>query len=176
MPALLSNSDVANLTGKRLITWKYVLYDIIRSIFYLTYRLNPKGRKLQELDLRSAFQRSFQMEQIMKITSAGHPEVSNISSPSDSIITKFTSTAIPQAKAGNSKTGGDHDRTFADPSLHFHPSIMVHGSAYNQPKSNPGGASKLNPYSELGPNDEFVLREDLEIIINNVCEKISRSR
>lgn len=174
MPRLLANTDVANLEGKRLITWKYVLYDIIRAIFSLTYQLNPKSRKLQEQDLKKTFTRGLSPELIMKINGAGHPEVSNISSPSDSKLNKFTTSAIPQSRAGARSSRGDHDRTFSDPQSHFHSTIMAFGSFLNQPKSDPGGGSKLNPYAELGSQDEFKVPEKFKDQLAEVQKKLAR--
>lgn len=174
MPRLLANTDVANLEGKRLITWKYVLYDIIRAIFSLTYQLNPKSRRLQEHDLKKTFMRGLNAELIMKINGAGHPEVSNISSPSDSMVTKFTTSAIPQSRAGNRTARGDHDRTFSDPSTHFHSSIMAFGSFLNQPKSDPGGGSKLNLYANLGPQGEFKVPERFRDVLDDLQKKLAR--
>ena len=174
MPALLANPDVANLEGKRLITWKYVLHDIVRAIFHLTYQLNPKNRVLQEQDLKKTITRGISTEMIMKINGAGHPEVTNIVSPSDSMIAKFTSAAIPQSRAGNHSARGEHDRTFSDPSQHLHSSILACGSFMNQPKSDPGGASKLNPYGHLVHGDVMAVSPEFKAILDDLQKKLAR--
>ena len=174
MPDMLSNQDVANLEGKRLITWKYVLHDIVRSIFTLAYQLNPKNRVLQEQDLRKAITRGIGTEMIMKINGSGHPEVTNIVSPSDSMVTKFTSTAIPQSRAGARSARSDHDRTFSDPASHLHSSILAAGSFLNQPKADPGGASKLNVFGTLRDGDVIEVPERFKLTLGNLQKKISR--
>jgi len=174
MPAMLANPDVANMEGKRLVTWKYVLHDIVRAIFHLTYQLSPKNRTLQEQDLKKAIGRGISQEMIMKINGAGHPEVTNISSPSDSIVTKFTSAAIPQSRSGNRGAHGDHDRTFTDPSMHLHPSNLACGSFLNPPKSDPARASKLNMYGQLGEGDTMEVHPKFKPILNDLQTKLIR--
>lgn len=174
MPDMLTNPDVANLEGKRLITWKYVLQDIVRAIFTLTYQLNPKNRVLQEQDLKKAITRGIGTEMIMKINSADHPEVTNIASPSDSLVTKITSTAIPQSRAGARTARSDHDRTFSDPASHLHSSILAAGSFLNQPKSDPGGASKLNVFGTLDDGDVIAIPEKFKLKLGNLQRKIAR--
>lgn len=173
MPDIVNNADVANMEGKRLVTWKYVLYDIVKAIFKLTYKLRPKNKILSEKDIVTAFNRGLNSELIMKINS-GHGEVSNISSPGDNMIFKFTSAVIPQNRASGKGGKGDHDRTFSDPAGHLHSSIAGAGSPLNQPKSDPGGASRLNMFGEIDDAYALRIKEKFRPLLKEVQDKIQR--
>lgn len=174
MPDIISRSDVGNMEGKRLVTWKYVLYDIVKSIFYLSYKLRPKNKKVSEKDIVAAFNRGLNPELVMKINS-GHGEVTSITTPSDSMIFKHTSNAIPQDKATNNRAGsGDHDRTFTNQALHLHSTYIAAGSILNLPKSDPTGTSRLNVYGEIGPAQDIRIRPEFKAILDDVQKKIQR--
>ena len=90
------------------------------------------------------------------------------------MIFKFTSAVIPQNRASGKGGKGDHDRTFSDPAGHLHSSIAGAGSPLNQPKSDPGGASRLNMFGEIDDAYALRIKEKFRPLLKEVQDKIQR--
>lgn len=167
MTGMVVSTDVTNLEGKRLVTWKYVLFGLITAIFKFAYSLRSKNRKLSERDLITRFNRGITPELIMRINSITGI-VSSISSPGDSMVLKYTSTVIPQSSASTSNRGKSAELSLDDPTLRPNATALSVGSYLNLPKSLPSPLSKANMYGLLGRNGEILIRESDREFLENV--------
>ena len=169
MSDMMLRADSGNLEGKRYVTWKYVLYDLVSAIFHLTYQLRPKNKKLTERDIVNRFNRGLNAEIVMRIN-RNHNEVNSISSPGDSKIFKYSSNVVPQADATSRRRHGS-DRG-ADRGSSVHASAAVVGSYLNLPKANPDPSARANPWCPVQASGEIVIPDALRPIIEETQRSI----
>lgn len=174
MGDLIAKSESNRMDGKRLMTWKYVLSNITEAIFNLTWKLDNKGKELSVAELESRFNRYLSPELIFQINS-GHGEVSTETSPSDSMVIKYTSKIVPQnetTKRGGKSSSGDHGSSFSDPSLRLHSSVAACGSYLFLPKASPIGTARLNIWGEVTPHGDLLIPAQFKPILDDVQAKI----
>lgn len=156
----MGSSNVASLYDKRLKVLRYVMFDITKAIFNMTFALKKHSKKiLSKKEVLDIMNKELKQELITSINQK-HSEVTSISSPGDNKIFKITSNIVLQT----SSTGGARSKKAAivEPAKYLHVSFAEVGSYTNQPKSEPTGRNRINPYvmtSEDGSiirNPEFV--------------------
>lgn len=176
MNTMLNQSENNRMDGKRLMSWKYVLQNIVEAIFNLTWRLDNKGKVLSEAEIESRFNRFLNPELIYQINS-NHGEVATESSPSDSKVIRFTSKVIPQSETTRrSSRGSDHGENFSDPSLRLHASIAACGSYLYLPKASPVGTSRANVYGEVTHHGDLIIPEEFRPLLDSVQEQITKDQ
>lgn len=173
MSFMVVNTDVSNLYQKRLVTLRYVLLDIVKSIFNFNYYFTSKGKKeLTVKTITTAMERTLKTNAILWINS-GHGEVSSVSNPGDNAFIKLASRMVRQTEA----TGNNNSRKGAitDPSRVLHASHMEVGSFVSQPKFDPTGQSTINPYLNVDVDGTIKPNPRFKDLIDSVQAKISRN-
>lgn len=172
-----SNAGISSIYGKRLITLRYVLFDIVSQINTLMYRLKAAQKKRAKLDeneivnLMNKYLRNSRIDNIRN--HAKHPEVTPISTSSDNLFFGITSAMLTQENASNS--GGKKSKiNLKDPATHLHASIAEVASYNNLPKSDPTGRSRINPCLKLGPDDMVLRDPDKKSLLDHVQQLLSQ--
>lgn len=166
-----SNAGISSIYNKRLITLRYVLFDIVSQINTLMYRLKAAQKKRAKLDeteivnLMNKYLRNSRIDNIRN--HAKHPEVTPISTSCDNLFFGVTSAMLTQENASNS--GGKKSKiNLRDPATHLHASIAEVASYNNLPKSDPTGRSRINPCLKLGPDDMVLRDPDKKDLLDHV--------
>ncbi len=168
---LKNSADIGSMYGKQLTVLRYVLSNIIESIFQFTWKVRSTAKKqLTAKDISNALMK-IRADEIMQIN-RGHGEVSTVSYPGDNKLIKITSKIVLQANsAGRSNTANG---SLNDQSLLLHSSILEVGSIVCLPKSDPTGRSVGNPHLQCDESGNIQQNPDLIDIINNVQRNITR--
>ena len=150
---------VSSMYGKRLTVKHYVLFDIIKAIMTLRFKLTTANKKKPVTidDVNKLMNRELGRDLITKINRR-HGEVSSVSSPGDNKYFKITSNIVMQTKS--SSVRGRSKGKLSDPAKALHVSIADVGSYLNLPPSDPTGQSKVSPYLELEPDRTVKRREE----------------
>lgn len=164
--------NTASMYGKKLTTLRYVLIDIIKGIFQMTFDLGSASVKgLSEKDVNSIVRQNLKTTLIFDL-SKSHAEVSTISCPGDCLIPKITSLAKMQtdsSKRSSSKATFKMTRSTV-----LDASIAEVASLTNCPDADPTGRSRLNMYLKLNPKGYIVRNDELRAIINKTQKLIAR--
>lgn len=168
---LKNSSDIGSMYGKQLTVLRYVLSNIIESIFQFTWRIRSSAKKqLTVKDINNALMK-IRADEIMQIN-RGHGEVSTVSYPGDNKLIKITSKIVLQANsAGRSNTANG---SLNDQSMLLHSSILEVGSIVCLPKSDPTGRSVGNPHLECDEAGNILRRPDSVDDIDTVQRNITR--
>lgn len=163
LPARLMSAgdNVSSMYGKRLTVIHYILFDIIKAIMTVRFKLQSASKKkpLTVDDINKIMNRELGRDLITQINRK-HGEVTSISSPGDNKIFKITSNVVMQTKSGS---GGRRSKAnLSDPSKALHASIAEVGSFSNLPHSDPTGRSRLSPYLRL--EDDGMIARNPEFI------------
>jgi hypothetical protein len=159
LPVLIASAptEVASLYGKRLMTVRYLLKDISRSIYLLMFRLraqyNKRGR-LSEKEIRDAMRKGLLRDRIT-VVNVGHAEVSTVSSPGDNKIFKITSTAVLQENTDSPKGKGGGG-SLNDPSKFIHTSVIEFCSYCAMGKNEPTGRGKLGTHAITNERGDLI--------------------
>lgn len=172
---LAGASKINSMYEKELSVLYYVLLDISNAInrFYFKLKVAAKKGKLTEKEIVNMMTSTVRLGEIYKINRL-HGEVSTFSSSGDNKATKITSILVPQANS--SKTGGKNkDNTLLkDPTKHLHVSVAEVGGAFNLPKAEPSGRSRLNPHALVDSKNVILRNPELFELLESVEEQISR--
>lgn len=144
-----SADSVASMYGKRLMVLRYVLIDIIKSIFNMMFALQVGHAKkpLTEKDADKIIHKFMKPLLIVKINHK-HTEVTSVSSPSDCMSFKITANLVLQSDIGAGNAAAKSLKL--DASKILHSSIAEVGQFNNLPKTDPTGRKRINPYLQLG--------------------------
>lgn len=159
LPVLIASAptEVASLYGKRLMTVRYLLKDISRSIYLLMFRLraqfNKRGR-LSEKEIRDAMRKGLLRDRIT-VVNVGHAEVSTVSSPGDNKIFKITSTAVLQENTDSPKGKGGGG-SLNDPSKFIHVSVIEFCSYCAMRKNEPTGRGNLGTHAITNERGDLI--------------------
>ena len=164
-------TDVSSMYDKRLTVLRYILLDVVKAIFTLTFKLTSNvKREITLKDIESAMDRILTSSVIMKINT-GHGEVSSVSSSGDNKFIKITSKMVAQSDA----TGpGKHKGGLTDETKFLHASLAEVGSFANQPKFSPTGHSKVNCYLNIDPSGMVVRNEEYAPLLDSIQNRIAR--
>lgn len=178
MPEKIAQSDssVASLYDKKLTVLRYVLLDIISSIFKMMFEMRKKSKNrtkvLTRKDIIDIMQMYIKPELIFRLN-RNHAEVSNISSPTDNKLFKITNNVVLQASStGKSKAG--NKPIMSNPSMVLHASLAEVGSLCNMSKSEPTGRNRLNPYVRLSPDGSILRDPKKKELLDNLQQSIQR--
>lgn len=176
MPDMIINADVSSLYDKRLTVLRYLLQDLVNSIFRMTFALKRKlkkeGRELKKTDIIKAMDKDLKSTAIVQRLTSKHGEVNTMAYPGDNMVFKLTSRIILQSSAtGTNKNSAG---MLKDPSKHLHASLAEVGSYLNQPKFDPTGQSRINPYLNVGVDGIIHQSEEHKELIDNVNRRIKR--
>lgn len=176
LPLMLleSENSEATMYNKQIMILRYVLFDINKAIYNFKYAVMKMNKdKISKKEILKAMQFQLKTDVICKINRQ-HGEISSISSPGDNKYFKITATLIPQTSAtGGSKRSKGKSSLF-DPSKFLHSSIAEVGSYTNQPKSQPDGRTRINPYVMIDDEGNILRNPKFIELINNVQKKIQR--
>ena len=154
--------------GKRLMVLRYVLIDIIKSIFKMMFALqNASKKNMTEKDVDKIF-KILNTYQIFRINHR-HGEVASISSPSACMSFKTTAGIIPQTNITTGKTTKSSIITSANK---LDASIAEVGQYNNMPKGEPTGRRRVNPYVLLDERGIAIQRKETADIINSAQNEI----
>lgn len=156
-----SDIAISSVYGKRLITLRYVLHDIVTSINRLTFKLSNalknKGEDgLDEKTIIALMNKFLRKDRIAGLRHK-HGEITSISTSNDCMMFGVTSVIVPQEEA-TAGVGGVSRINLQNPAKHFHMSL-AEVCAYNTlPKADPTGRRRINPFVSLSL-DGTVLRD-----------------
>lgn len=152
VPERIIKTDVSSLYGKRLIIPRYLLSDIVSSIFYLRYKLGvPRDKPLSENEINTHMNMQLKAEKILSIPRE-HGEVVPVSMASDCRIPNMTNVVVQQTNS-TKRTGGSKTKSaLGDPNHFMHVSVVEICSYANLPKAAPHGRDRLNPYAMVDPD------------------------
>lgn len=166
-----TDDSISNMFGKRLITQRYVMFDVVSQINTLLYKLRAakkKRNKLEESEINNLMNKYLRSNRIAGISNhEKHPEVTPVSTASDNLYIGVTATMLTQdsASGGGSKKGKINLR---DPAKHLHSSMAIVAGYNNMRKSDPTGRSTPNPCMELEPDGTVKEREDSKELLAQV--------
>lgn len=166
------STEVASMYDKRLKVNRYVLFDVIKGIFNMTFELKKHTKKqISKKEIIDTMNKHIKQELAFDINKS-HPEATSISSPGDNMIFKITSNIVLQTSAG---AGGKSKKTaVVEPSKLLHVSIAPVGSYSNLPKSDPTGRNRINPNVELTADGSIVKRTDIAELLDRTQANIQR--
>jgi hypothetical protein len=148
---------VNSMYDKELSVIYFVMKDITSEIFKMYFKLKAASKKeLTKNDINERMNKTISSGKIFSITRQ-HPEVTTVSSSGDNMALKMTIGLIPQS--GSSKTTRSRDQVVVDdPAIFLHASFVEIGGYSNQPKSDPIGHARINPWVKTNPSG-LVLRD-----------------
>jgi hypothetical protein len=148
---------VNSMYDKELSVIYFVMKDITSEIFKMYFKLKAASKKeLTKNDINERMNKTISSGKIFSITRQ-HPEVTTVSSSGDNMALKMTIGLIPQS--GSSKTTRSRDQVVVDdPAIFLHSSFVEIGGYSNQPKSDPIGHARINPWVKTNPSG-LVLRD-----------------
>jgi hypothetical protein len=158
---------INSLYYKELNVLSFLLEDVTNMINTFCFKLMAAvkskaamGRELKHTDIVDLMNKQLQTGRIYWIRKA-HQEVNTTSCSGDNMAFKITSIVVPQDKASRQPSrGNDSSSTSENKQLHF--SLAEIGGAWNMPKNDPSGHSRLNLYATVDdkgvvmPNPKFV--------------------
>ena len=166
-----SGQSVASMYGKRLMVLRYVLIDIIKSIFGMMFSLQVMSKKkLTKQDVSKAINNFLKPYTIMRINYQ-HTEVSSASNETSCMAIKLTANVVPQTNISNGQGG---KTTVINASRLLHSSLAEVGQAFNLPKADPTGKTRINPYVQTTPSGVIVRKPHLVELLDDVERQISR--
>jgi hypothetical protein len=164
--------DMSDMSSKRLaVLGNHLMYDITSAFNQVYYDLDKRARKgvLSDKDINTIFKDRIRIDLIRALNSTKHGEARVITSPSDSLVTNFSTVLVLQAKA--TRQGKDKGTTI-EPSQLLNSSILEFGSI-NHITNEFTGRDRLNLYAEIDSNGHFVRNPDLALLIEEVDRDIS---
>jgi hypothetical protein len=176
MTEMLISTDVSSMYDKHFTVLRYLLSDAVVSIFHLTYDLKRKAgntaRELTAKDVIATMDKKLKVGCVLSgLTSGGHGEVNTIAYPGDNMVFKLTSRAILQSSATGSKQS---TALMDDPAKFLHASIAEVGTYGNQPKFDPTGRSRINPYLAVGVDGSIKRNSEFTELLDRVQREIRR--
>lgn len=152
----------ADVSKKKLITTRYVMYNITSQIVCMAYELKKIGQNgLSQNKCRRALDKFWKVDDIARIRS-GHGEVRMFSSPNDCLLFNSTLHVVSQEIASG-VTGGTVN--MKSPQMKAHASIASRFSYELVNKSNPTAMTRLNPFIEVDVEGNVRISKDLDRII-----------
>lgn len=145
--------NISSIYGKRLMTRKYILFNVTYNINRMMYDLRAAQRKkgaIDENDLSNALNKWFKTTEVFKIT-AGHGEVTTVSTSCDNLIIGVTNKMVPQEDATSKSGGGKHRVTLNKQNRKVHVSLAEAGGYNVLPKHAPTGHSTVSPFVDISP-------------------------
>ena len=171
---LLSATDkVASMYDKELSILYFILYEISSAIFNLYFKLKAASKKeLTEKEITSTMNMTLRTGLIYSIVK-NHGEVSTVSSSGDNKAFKITSLLVPQSSSNriNSRKG---PAPLNNPAKRLHVSVAEVGNAFNIPKSEPSGRSRINQMVQVASNGVILRDEKFVELLDDVQQHIKR--
>lgn len=157
-----ADRDINSPWGKRFTTTRYVLFDIVSDINRMLYALKNLSNKkevIEERDVVNLLNEHMRIAEIAKLRYQNrHPEISLVDTSGECVFFDATSTMVTQDKA--SAGGGKQAKTrLDDPKKHLHGGLLFVNCYNNLPKSDPTGASKINPRVQLRSDGGIIYEE-----------------
>jgi len=153
--ARTSFASPANLGDKHLETTRFVLYDLVATIFQTTFALAKlSGERLNKKKVEQTLDGKFRSDAIERLYKA-HGEVESVSTPTDLMVTSTTRNLVLQHRTttrSGSKNAEMSDRAYA---LHASQGPVC---GFGQiTKSQPSGRGSINHFLPLSERDEVVI-------------------
>lgn len=152
-------SSQSSLYGKHLLVNRYVFKSIREMLFKAIYELRQKKTgKITMREIQSKFRSKIRPNLVMGMNSVC-PNVTAITSSSDSTLLRVGSSIIPQDNM-RAKKSKDTPAIIHKPSWELDISFVDVGSAFSLSKSEPIGRTTGNPTMEISPKGEVMRRSD----------------
>lgn len=163
--------DETTMYGKRLSVLKFVMSEFNYAVSMFAYSLQSRRDKPWTIkDLTDQLRRSFKLQTCVGRLSYQHGEFEIVSFPGDCKPIKITSILVPQDKARTVKT---KNRSLIDDSSRLiHASIAEVGQYKNQPKNNPDGRGRLNPYLNISHDGMVERNPKFKELIDKTQKKL----
>lgn len=183
---LTETPDEADTSKKHLSTTPYVLYPIIKELFTLMYNsknisnsnATMNARDSESVRVQSEIRkiekalRKFPVDKILNISSI-NADVNTLSTATDNMLHSVTLPTLSQARA-TGKLTKDQENSAWNPAAVMHPSVIISSSYKCISKSTVTGRGKLNPYTPLNKNGEFVIEPEVQVVYDNLKELVKR--
>jgi hypothetical protein len=175
MTKMVIEADVSSLYNKRLTVLRYLLLQAVVGIFKFTFNLKRRAgtinRELRKDDVIKLMDKTLKPTAAVGNITSKHGEVNSMSYPGDNKVPKITSRVILQSLAtGTQQQSG----LLKDPSKYLHSSLAEVGSFGNQPKFDPTGQSRINPYLPLGVDGTIRQGTRHKELLEDVQRRIER--
>lgn len=166
-----AGQSVASMYGKRLMVLRYVLIDIIKSIFGMMFALQVQAKKkLTKPEVMKIVMGYLKPYTIMRINYQ-HTEVSSASNETACMAIKLTANIVPQTNISN---GAGGKNTVINASRLLHESVAEVGQMFNLPKSDPTGKTRINFYVKTTESGVIVRKPHLIELLDNAGRIIAR--
>lgn len=168
-----TSHDEASMYSKKLVILRYVMEELNNAISLFSYGFQSRRDKEWSVnELNDALNRAFKLNTCIRKLTSEHGELDTVSYPGDNKFLKITSMLVPQDKARRSRGYGKG--LISDASRLLHASIAEVGQFNNQPKNNPDGRSRINPYVAIDVDGTIRRRPEREALIELTQKRLSR--
>jgi hypothetical protein len=168
-----SSHDETSMYNKRLVVLRYVMEEFNYSISLFAYGFQSRRDKEWTInELNEALKRTFKLNTCIRKLTSEHGELDTVNFPGDNMMLRITSMLVPQDRARKSR--GHNKGLIGDTSRLLHASIAEVGQYKNQPKNNPDGRARINPYVQVGIDGMVERRPELVALIDKTQRRLSR--
>lgn len=164
--------SISSIYDKRLITLRYVMYDLSSAVSMIAWSLKTASRNNPDLDEKTITGIMNKYLKLSKISGVvKHSELDSASTSSDNMFFGITSAIISQDKATQKSRKARINMN--NPTIHIHSSIALVGSYNNLPKADPTGRSRINPCVKTTPDGMIIVDPDVKEFLDVVQRDIS---
>lgn len=168
-----SSHDETSMYNKRLVVLRYVMEEFNYSISLFAYGFQSRRDKEWTVnELNEALKRTFKLNTCIRKLTSEHGELDTVNYPGDNMMLRVTSMLVPQDRARKSR--GHNKGLIGDTSRLLNASIAEVGQYKNQPKNNPDGRARINPYVQVGIDGMIERRPELVALIDKTQRRLSR--
>lgn len=168
-----TDTEETSMYNKRLTVLRYVMEEFNYAISLFAYGFQSRRDKVWKVEeINDALKRTFKLNTCIRKLTSEHGELDTVNYPGDNMIFRITSMLVPQDRARKARA---HNKgLIGDSSRLLHASIAEVGQYKNQPKNNPDGRARINPYVHVGVDGMIVRRPEVADLIDRTQKRLSR--
>jgi len=153
------HADPADTSNKKMETTRFVLFDVVKTIFNAAFVLKGlEGPRLSLTNIEHKLNKAFITASAMKMNRK-HGEVEVVSSPTDLLPISVTRGLVPQSKTVvTGKSAKDKEMTSRARALHW--SQALTSGFCNITSADPSGRSSINHFCQLDESWDIVVPEE----------------
>jgi hypothetical protein len=168
-----TDTEETSMYNKRLTVLRYVMEEFNYAISLFAYGFQSRRDKdWTTQELNDALKRAFKLNTCIRKLTSEHGELDTVNFPGDNKMFRITSMLVPQDRARKSRA---HNKgLIGDTSRLLHASIAEVGQYKNQPKNNPDGRARINPFVKVGVDGMIQRRPEIAELIDKTQKRLSR--
>lgn len=168
-----TDTEETSMYNKRLTVLRYVMEEFNYAVSLFAYGFQSRrDKEWTAHELNEALKRTFKLNTCIRKLTSEHGELDTVNYPGDNKMIRITSMLVPQDRARKSRA---HNKgLIGDTSRLLHASIAEVGQYKNQPKNNPDGRARINPYVRVGVDGMILRRPELAELIDKTQKRLSR--